>query len=326
MYTFAKPRAHQLLILLILSLVFSHCLSWVTSPAIAQVHIWSQAFGDGCGQISQGVAVDASGNVFITGYFECTVDFGGGILTSIGSNEIFLAKFNADGVHQWSKRFGSTSADRGLAIAVDASGNVIMAGRFIGTVDFGGGGLLGAGGQDIFLAKYDTNGAHLWSKRFGSGGTDVARGLAVDDSENIFITGSFNGTVDFGSGAMTSAGQSDIFLAKFRSDGANFWSKKFGAGFGDEGQAVGADSTGNVYLRELQVPFLVLLVQIVVEPLVAPVQEGLDHGLALLCGAPLVDHDVEKRGASPRHAHRVGSVMLEWLPLLCQRGTGRYRR
>ena len=69
-------------------------------------------------------------------------------------------------VHQWSQSFGDSLVDEGAAVAVDASGNVLVTGFFSGTVDFGGGSLVSAGGREIFLAKYDGNGAHVWSQRF----------------------------------------------------------------------------------------------------------------------------------------------------------------
>src|SRR3989442_13362586 len=89
----------------------------------------------------------------MTGYFQSTLDFGGGPLTSAGSLDTFLAKFNPSGAHLWSKRFGSTGSDSSTNVAVDGSGNVVMAGSFSGTVDFGSGPLTSARLYDTFLAK-----------------------------------------------------------------------------------------------------------------------------------------------------------------------------
>ena len=117
-------------------------------------HLWSKCFGDGSDQYAIAVAVDASRNLIVAGYFEGTLDFGGGVLTSAGANDIFVAKFGSDGAHLWSKRFGDGSDQAASAVAVDASGNVIVTGVFRGTVDFGGGGLTSAGVEDIFVAKF----------------------------------------------------------------------------------------------------------------------------------------------------------------------------
>jgi hypothetical protein len=121
------------------------------------------------------------------------------------------------GTHLWSRRFGGTSFDQGLGVAVDGSGNVLVTGVFEGTVDFGGGPLTSAGIIDIFVAKYSgTDGSHVWSRRFGSTIFDEGLGVAVDGSGNVLVTGVFEGTVDFGGGPLTSAGGNDIFLLRLR--------------------------------------------------------------------------------------------------------------
>jgi hypothetical protein len=183
--------------------------------ALTPAHLWSQRFGNSLDDYGYWAAVDGSGNVFVTGKFIGTVDFGGGNLTGAGNYEIFLAKYDAAGVHQWSQRFGSTGADIGYSVAADGLGNVVVTGHFNGTVDFGGGNLISAGGYDIFLAKYDAAGVHVWSKRFGSGNHDIGYSVA-DGSGNVFVTGYFSGTVNFGGGSLVSASFApDIFLAKY---------------------------------------------------------------------------------------------------------------
>jgi hypothetical protein len=177
--------------------------------------IWSSRFGDAGDQRAEAIAVDAAGNVIITGYFSSSVDFGGGALSSAGDKAVFIAKFSPDGAHRWSKGIGDGNMCA-QAVAVDVSGNVIVAGFFDGSVDFGGGPLTSAGGSDIFLAKLGTDGAHVWSKRFGDGSDQYANSVAVDASGNVIVTGRFMGTVDFGGGPLTSAGGMDIFVAKFK--------------------------------------------------------------------------------------------------------------
>ncbi|MCH7548513.1 MAG: SBBP repeat-containing protein [Candidatus Krumholzibacteriota bacterium] len=202
-------------------------------------HAWSQRFGDAnIQQQGRGVTVDSNGNVLVTGYFEGSVDFGGGPLASAGSEDIFVAKYDASGVHQWSQGFAVASAGRGHGVAVDASGNVAVAGRFAGTVDFGGGNLVSAGFEDIFVAKYDASGVHQWSQRFGGTGRDVGWAVAVDAPGNVVVTGRFLGTVDFGGGNLVSAGASDIFVAKYDASGVHQWSRRFGGTKFDKGQGV----------------------------------------------------------------------------------------
>jgi hypothetical protein len=209
-------------------------------------HLWSKRFGDANYQFARSVAVDASGNVIVTGYFYGTVDFGGGALTCAGLPDVFVVEFDPDGNHIWSKRFGEVGDQGGYAAAADASGNVIVAGYFNGTIDFGGGVLTSAGDRDIFVAKFKPDGDHLWSERFGDGSSQTALAIAVDVSGDAIVAGYFEGAVDFGGGALTSAGGEDIFVAKLGSGGAHDWSERFGDASGQNPQDVAVDASGNV--------------------------------------------------------------------------------
>ncbi len=211
-------------------------------------HQWSVRLGGTSDDVAYAVAVDGSGSVFVTGGFRDTVDFGGGNLVSAGSYDIFLAKFNASGVHQWSKRFGDASEDLGRGVAVDGSGNVLVTGYFYGTANFGGGNLTSAGSSDIFLAKYDASGVHQWSRRFGGSSEDSGYAVALDGLGNVLVTGYFTGTASLGSGNLVSAGFDDVFLAKYSASGAHQWSRSFGGSFQDLGRGVAVDGAGNVFL------------------------------------------------------------------------------
>ena len=220
-----------------------------TTPTPTELeHKWSHSFGDALEQFSYDIACDASGNVIIAGYFEGTVDFGGGALVSTGQEDIFIAKFGSDGTHIWSYRFGDASDQYAYSVTTDASGNVIVAGRFWGIVNFGGGALSSAGASDIYVAKFSPGGTYLWSKRFGDSSVQEAKSVTADASGNVIITGSYFGTVDFGSGPLPTAGNQDIFLAKFNSDGAHLWSNKFGDGDSQFGKSVACDASGNIIL------------------------------------------------------------------------------
>ena len=230
-------------ICLVLIVLFGTCSMLWAGPMI---HDWSQRFGDAAAQYGYSTAVDGSGNVIVTGRFWGTVDFGGGTLTSAGSADIYVAKFDAAGDHLWSQPFGDASAQAAYSTVVDGSGNVIITGVFWGTVDFGGGTLTSAGNTDIYVAKFDAAGAHQWSKRFGDATTEYSYSVAVDGSGNVIITGWFYGTVDFGGGLMTSAGSADMYVAKFDADGNHLWSKHFGDESGQAGRSVAVDASGNI--------------------------------------------------------------------------------
>lgn len=209
-------------------------------------HVWSQGFGGpGVDQVF-GVATDALGNVIITGQFEGTAAFGGAPLTSAGAEEMFLAKYDTAGTHLWSQRFGNTAVEDGRSVATDQVGNIVVTGRFVGTVDFGGGPLISAGANDIFLLKLDPAGTHLWSIRLGGPSSDVGLGIDTDVIGNIVATGFFEQTVDFGSGPLASAGGRDVFVASFDSAGTPLWSRRLGGPLADRSEGVATDASGNV--------------------------------------------------------------------------------
>jgi len=212
---------------------------------------WSRRLGGTDYDLGYAVAVDAAGDAIVAGSFRGTADFGGGPLSSAGSDDVFLAKYAPGGAHLWSRSFGGSGSDVAKAIAVDAGGNVAITGRFSATVDFGGGPLTSAGGDDIFVALYDPAGNPLWSRRFGGPAGDQGQGVAFDRSGNVLLTGYFNGSADFGGGALNAyfgAGDIDSFLVKLSPQGAHLWSKNFLNDGQDKGTAVACDSQGNVVL------------------------------------------------------------------------------
>jgi hypothetical protein len=211
-------------------------------------HRWSKGVGGTEFDFGSGVAVDTAGNVFVTGYFSNTADFGGGPLTSAGATDIFLASYDAAGNHRWSKRYGGTSLDSGYAVAVDGSGNVYLTGRFDEALDVGGAPLTCAGKSDVFLASFTSTGAHRWSKSFGGPGQDLGIGLDLDSSGNIYVTGSFEDTVNFGGGPLTSSGGLDVFVASYTWVGTHRWSRRFGGVGDDYGFRVAAQDGTAVYV------------------------------------------------------------------------------
>src|SRR5207248_2478310 len=107
-----------------------------------------------------------------------------------------------------------------------------------------------AGGSDFFVAKYSgANGAHVWSRVIGGTGSDVSKSVVADPSGNVYITGGFNGTVDFGGASITAPQATGIFLAKYSADGTQLlWAKGLGGNFyaQDVGYGVATDASGNV--------------------------------------------------------------------------------
>ncbi len=211
-------------------------------------HLWSKRYGSADNQDGTAVAVDAMGNVALTGYFRAGLDFGTGPMTSGGQYDVFVAELDPSGKTLWSKRFGDATDQYGLAIAAAPGGDVVVGGSFFGSVDFGGGALASVGSSDAFVTRLDAaTGKQLWSARFGGGGAEDGTSVAVDAMGNALLGGTFQGTVDFGVGMAKSLGGADVFAVKLASDGKPLWLRPFG-GAGDDYGYVATDAAGNILL------------------------------------------------------------------------------
>jgi hypothetical protein len=212
-------------------------------------HLWSIRIGGPSWESLRSFAVDSLGNVFITGGFSDSMNVDGNTLTSAGERDVFVTKLDPGGNVLWVRKFdapGSTDEDYGRSAGVDASGNLVIAGRFEGSIDLGEGPLASAGGRDIFVAKLDTNGALLWGARFGGPADDNVRDIAVDPSGAVTLTGGFESTIDFGGGALATAGASDTFVARLDAGGNHLWSRSFGDAEFQAGTAVSQGAASRV--------------------------------------------------------------------------------
>ena len=212
-----------------------------------QVHLWSRSFGDLESQRDLHLATDGAGNVYLTGAFQRSINFGptsATRLTAAGAMDWFVAKLDGAGNHVWSKRFGTASDDEvGQGIAVTSDG-IVLLGQFGGSVNLGGQTLVSSGSNDIAVAKLDLDGNHLWSRRFGTAFLESGIGLAVDGAGNVFFTGYAGGDVDFGGGALGRTG--NAYLAKLGPTGSHLWSRALNASR-SVGYRLACDGSGAVY-------------------------------------------------------------------------------
>lgn len=224
--------------------------------------IWAKRIGGIGEEGSHVIALDASANIYISGWFQGISDFDPGPstvnLTSTGGYDAFVTKLDSAGNLIWVKQIGGPSIQMAWSINADQNGNTFTVGTFYGTVDFDPGpgifNLTSSTTDNIFICKLDASGNFLWAKAF-SGSFQVPYATAIDNDYNIYITGVFSGTVDFDPGVgihnMISNGVRDVFISKVDSSGNFMWAKQLGGASEDFGLCIAVDSDKNVYTSGL---------------------------------------------------------------------------
>jgi hypothetical protein len=223
--------------------------------------IWARQMGGSSLDQANAIAVDKQGNVYTTGRFSAIADFDPGSATftfsAAGNADVFISKLDALGNFVWAKRFAGDTYGDGAAIKVDTLGFVYSAGSFSGKVDFDPGpatftltsGFL----DDAYVSKLDPAGSYVWIRRYTGNGLEVATSLALDNVHDVYVTGFFNGTVDFDPGAGTyTLGTSpafvDIFVTKLSSVGNFLWAGQMGGANNEVATAITVDDQKNIYL------------------------------------------------------------------------------
>jgi|GEM_PF-828199 len=199
---------------------------------------------------SRGIAYDNHGNTVVIGYYGSssgpTITFDDKILTTAGQRDIFLVKYNAEGVVQWAKSAGGTSTgEEGKDVACDADGNIYVTGMFADTATFGTFTLYGNGSNDIFVAKYSPQGDVVWAKNAGGPKADVGYSIALDQSGNIFVGGYIDSLGTFGNTTVYTDSMTDAFVAKYDNNGTLLWVMTAGGKESDNCSRVIADAEGN---------------------------------------------------------------------------------
>ncbi|MBL7909630.1 MAG: T9SS type A sorting domain-containing protein [Bacteroidia bacterium] len=221
--------------------------------------VWAKSLGgSSSNEEGHGIKIDASNNVYVTGFFAATADFDPGAavfnLTSNGSSDIFVSKLNSLGNFVWAKQMGGASAEKSYWLNLDASGNVYTTGFFSATADFdpgvGSANLTATGSNDIFVSKLDASGNYVWAKAFVGTTFGSGNSIAIDASNNVYITGFFQGTVDFDPGVgtfnVTSSGSLDAFISKLDALGNYVTTKTFGGTGADNSTSLALDASANV--------------------------------------------------------------------------------
>lgn len=215
--------------------------------------LWAKNYGSTLGDFAYGVTLDPSGRVIVCGEFSASMTVEGTTVTSAGSSDVFVAKYETDGTLIWIKRAGGNGADIAHSVVTDASGNIAIAGEFQNAASFGTNSVSASGLGDAFIAKYDASGNNLWVRKGGgsvSFNIDKAYSITKDGQNNFYITGEFTGAGTFNGLTVTSNDPNypDVFVAKYNSNGTIQWLHNGGGVHADKGYAVNADVNGNTFV------------------------------------------------------------------------------
>lgn len=227
----------------------------------AGVRQWGTFYGGTLEDQGRCVAVDAFGNVYLTG-----PTISGNAISTLGSHQVnygggalydaYLVKFNSSGVRIWATYYGEQANDYGKSVACDQSGNIYLTGYTGSTINISTPGshqFIYGGSTDGFLAKFDNTGVRLWGTYYGGTGpgAEGAEHVGVDILGNVFISGdaqTANGFTTVGCYQPVYNGAIDAFAAKFSSAGVRVWGTYYGAAATDRGKSMCVDQFGNLYL------------------------------------------------------------------------------
>lgn len=226
--------------------------------------IWARRMGSTLLDRANALALDVSGNVHITGTFNGTVDFDPGAgtanLTSAGATDAFILKLDNAGNYLWARRVGGTSAfDTGNGIALDSDDNVLITGRFDGTVDFDPGAavnnLTSVGGGDAFVLKLNSAGNFVWAKSMGGTFGEEGMDIVCDAFDNVYTTGDLrSNTADFDPGPgtfnLSPTGSWEVYLSGLDAAGNFMWAvaSQGAAGSSVYQPELSLDASGNIIL------------------------------------------------------------------------------
>lgn len=226
-----------LLLVLYLSNGFGQEFSWALSLG-----------GEGFDDVDD-FAVDASGNIYLTGDFDNIVDFDPGegeeLIDPAGGTDGYILKLDKDQKFVWVRHLDGVERSEQLpaSIALDADGSILVSGEFTDQTNFnplGSDGVVDAVGRDGYLVKFDNNGTFQWVHHLAGARETEVLSVSIDKNNDYYITGFYEGIVEFGDGVVSqSAGNSeDIFLQKLTSAGEPLWSKFLGSSENERGQYV----------------------------------------------------------------------------------------
>ena len=227
----------------------------LTSPNISKFvavyepdgsHAWSQKLSDGYsllgGQLGNNIMFDTDGNLLLFAELIGTADFGDGERTAMGAQDAVLLSWNPSGTLRWARQTAGPGTEAASEIDVRGT-DVWMIGTATDSVDWGGGPLAAAGMEDVVVARFDGDGVHQWSRRYGGSGNDPGFSIAAHPNGDHTLVSMAPSGIDFGLGPHTTVGDmgTDWYIVRIGDDGALRWVEFVGVGMGSFGYRAEAD-------------------------------------------------------------------------------------
>lgn len=214
--------------------------------------VWQKSFGSSTGSdLAVDIDGDASGNIYVTGMFSRNINFGNGVSLNAGTSDddVFIAKFDANGTCLWAKMGIGNATDYGNEINLSPDNKVLTIGFANKGIAFDNITFSNPTNYGMFVSKHNSNGVLEWLKLFSSTGEVSGRGISSDANGNALITGTFKGTLTLGTTSLTATSTNgDVFIAKLDVNGNTLWAKKFGQIGENYARGIDSDSEGNIYV------------------------------------------------------------------------------
>lgn len=257
--------------------------------------LWSRALSGVGIETTNGIAVDASGNVIVVGTFDVSVDLGSGVLSTAGGTDLFVLKLDPDGQPLWSVRFGGLYNDRARDVATRPDGSIVVGGAAGGPMSIGATPLDDPSGEGAFVAVLGPSGAPLFADILSGFDDQLARFVAVDGDGNFALVGGLRGTATLGPAQLSSAGDVDVFAAVYNANFTRRWAKSFGDFAYQEAWGARFDASGNLLLA-------------------GDMDGTLDFGVGAMTSAGGRDAFIAKLApdGTPLYSRRFGDFALQW--------------
>lgn len=212
--------------------------------------VWAVSFGGAGLDEAYDLALSPNGEPVIAGTFNGPATFAGNTVQGTGLDDVFVARFDANGQMLWLQTAGGAGADTATGIATDAAGSVFVTGSIVDSASFGATNVTAGftGVPTLYTAKYDVSGQLKWVRLTDDPGGSAGVRVATDAAGNAYVGGYFSVALSHGTYVLRSSGSRDVLVLKYDPSGNASWAARAGGGNNDEVYGLALDPAGNVFI------------------------------------------------------------------------------